>query len=65
MRKITVPEMAEFLECSEEKVYELLRTGVIGSVKFGKSYVVLEPVFFESIHRASTQFTTTEIKYTP
>jgi excisionase family DNA binding protein len=48
---LTVPEVAKFLRISEELAYEAVRTGDLGSVKFGRRIVVPKAALAERLNQ--------------
>ena len=47
--KITITEAAEFLECTESRIQELLREGRLPGLKMGKSWVIPTAMFYEYV----------------
>ena len=47
--KITITEAAEFLECTESRIQELLREGRLPGLKMGKSWVIPTALFYEYV----------------
>ena len=53
--KITIEEVAEFLECSEERVQDMLREGRLPGFKPGKAWVIPRVAFFDAVNVAAVQ----------
>ena len=47
--KITLTEAAEFLECTESRIQELLREGRLPGLKMGKAWVIPTALFYEYV----------------
>ena len=47
--KITITEAAEFLECTESRIQELLREGRLPGLKMGKSWVIPSATFYGAV----------------
>ena len=48
--KISVAEAATFLECSEERVSELMRLGELPGLKKGRAWVLPRPAFYTAVN---------------
>lgn len=47
--KITIAAAAEFLECSEVRVHDLLREGALPGLKMGKAWVIPSEPFYRAV----------------
>ena len=50
-QKISVAEAASFLECSEERVSELMRLGELPGLKKGRAWVLPRPAFYTAVNQ--------------
>lgn len=53
--KVKVMEAAEFLECTTDRILELLREGQLPGIKYGKSWVIPRAAFFDSVNVSAVQ----------
>lgn len=50
MNTIDIPEMAEVLKCSEQRVLTGLASGEFPGVKIGKAWVIHRSAFFDTLY---------------
>ncbi len=53
--KVTIAEAGEFLECTPERVQELLRDGTLPGLKMGKAWVIPRGGFFTAVERLADE----------
>jgi len=53
--KITVEEVADFLECSKVRVQDMLREGLLPGWKPGKAWVIPRAAFYDAVNVAAVQ----------
>lgn len=55
--KVSIQEAAGFLECSEDRVLELIREGKLAAIKAGKAWVIPRETFFEDVYALARENT--------